>query len=245
MKFQLFQKEVASKGMGLITAGDTIKITHYHKAYAYTYLNRLATRGELVRVEKGKYALPGTPPSVIASNLIHPSYISLLFGLYLHHRTTQIPTVIDIISPVSKKQIDYNGYSISFVKIPPGRMFGYSSERAGENWMMSLGDLEKVIIDCLYLPGHCPLQETYSAIEEGVNVAKLIDFGGRMSSCVTLKRLGYLLDSLGIDIYRDISDLINYKLDPLDPTAPSDGREVLRNRKWHLLINTNLNTRED
>lgn len=244
MRSHRFLKIFSSKSPGIITPGSATKVTGYKKTYAYTYLNRLVNRGELVRVEKGKYALPDTTAPIVASNLVHPSYISLLFGLFMHHRTSQIPVVIDVISPVSKRNVDYNGYNISFVKLPQRRMFGYASERAEGNMILSLGSLEKVIVDCLYLPKYCPLQETYSAIREGVDLPSLIEIGIRMSSCVTLKRLGYILNTLDIDIYEDISKYLNYKFDPLDPTSPTNGRDVVKDRKWHLLINTILNTEE-
>ena len=109
---------------------------------------------------------------------------------------------------------------------------------------LSLGSLEKVIIDCLYLPKYCPLQETYSAIREGVDVPRLIETGIRMSSGITLKRLGYILDTIGIDIHEDISKYINYKFDPLDPISSTNGSDVIKDRKWHLLINTILKTKE-
>ncbi len=185
-----------------------------------------------MRIEQGKYILPSTPVESVATNLFYPSYISFLSAFYYHKRTTQIPKEITIVSTQSKKSILYQGYNIKFVKFQPDKVLGYDRNINGYVWY--LGSIEKSIVDSLYLPENCSISDTALAIKKGINKEKLIEYGLKMSSIVTLKRIGYLLESIGIDVYDILKTHLNAKYDPLDPLLPKKGD---RDKKWKLIIN--------
>ncbi|MFP4559656.1 MAG: hypothetical protein ACLFO6_09215, partial [Archaeoglobaceae archaeon] len=60
---------------------------------------------------------------------------------------------------------------------------------------------------------------------ERVDTAKLIRYGKKMSSIVTLKRMGYLLSLYGIDVYDELRDWLNNRYDLLNPSLPPSGEK--------------------
>lgn len=110
-----------------------------------------------------------------------------------------------------------------FIKFDRNKMFGFKKERM-ENGYTSVGGIEKVIVDGLFLPRYCPISETFGAME-GIDTAKLIRYGKKMSSIVTLKRMGYLLSLYGIDVYDELRDWLNNRYDLLNPSLPPSGEK--------------------
>jgi len=228
-----FLKKVEHLGIGVFGVSDIARITGKDRGYACLFAKRLKNRGLIKSVEKGRYVFPDTDPLIVASNLVHPSYISFLSGLAYYHRTTQIPVETQVVYSKSKKSVKYDDSTISFVKLRKERVFGYRREKLG-NGFTFVGEIEKVIVDALFLPRHCPVSETFNALKEGVDVEKIINYALRMNSIVTLKRLGYLLDLTDIDVYDKLKKHINVRYDTLSPNVLRKGE---KNRKWCLLIN--------
>ncbi len=223
---------VKNSKLAVFTPNDISRLTKRSKDYVYTFLNRLANKGLVMRIEHGKYVLPGTPVESVATNLAYPSYISFLSAFYYHKRTTQIPGEMSVVSVHSKKTIEYQGYKIRFIKFQPKNVQGYERNMNGYVWY--LGSIEKSIVDSLYLPENCSVADSFIAIREGVDKYKLIDYGLKMGSKVTLKRIGYLLDIIGIDVNEIFRTHMNSKYDPLDPMLPVKGE---KDKKWKLIIN--------
>lgn len=226
-----FIEEVKNLSLGVFTVRDISRIIGKDRNYTSLYLKRLYERGIIKRIEKGKYSLPHTDPLVIATNLVVPSYVSFLSGLAYHHRTTQIPVVTQVVTSRVKKNVDVNG-KVKYIKFNRNRMFGFKKERIW-NGYTSVGEIEKVIVDGLFLPKYCPISETFAAME-GADTDKLIRYGKKMDSIVTLKRLGYLLSLYGIDVYHKLRGRINNRYNLLNPSLPPSGE---KDRTWRLKVN--------
>jgi len=92
-----------------------------------------------------------------------------------------------------------------------------------------------MILDSLLLPQYCPIDETIRALDDkDLNIDILSEYGIRMDSIVILKRLGFLLESKGIDVSDKLEYKLNTKYDLLNPFLPGKGE---KNRKWKLIIN--------
>lgn len=217
----------------VFTSNELQKLTGFDKTYLKVYLFRLKQRQLIREVEKGKYAL-SLHPFIIASNVIFPSYISFLSAYFYYDLTTQIPKTVQVISPRSKKELQLEEYKVQFIKISPFRIFGYTREKFMEKHIF-VAEKEKAVIDSLYLPKYCPLDETYIALKSGVKIDTLIAYALRMDSTVLLKRLGYLLELHGIDIYARIKSKLNRRYDYLDPDQVKKGK---KSERWRLVINT-------
>lgn len=232
MNERQFINTIQTQNLGIITLSHASRILNKTRKYSSIYLQRLEQRKIITRIEKGKYALVDTPVEVIASNLIIPSYISFLSALSHYHLTTQIPRVLQLVAPKSKKKILYENKEIHFIK--QQKIFGYKREKTTRGYLF-IGLKEKIIIDCLYLPQYCPISETIFAMQESrLNKNKLLEYAQAMNSIVTIKRLGYLLEQQGIDIYPQMHSYLNKRFDLLNPHLPS---KATYNSKWKLIIN--------
>lgn len=216
----------------VFTLNDIAVITQKEKNYLRVYLFRLKKKGKIREVERGKYVLQ-QHPFITASNMVFPAYISFLSAYSYYQITTQIPNSIYVVAHSSKKTIFLENYRIQFIKFPAYRLFGYHREKFMEKEVF-IADKEKAIVDSLYLPKHCPLDETYNALKEELDLAKLISYALRMHSKVLLKRLGYLLDLRGIDIYTQVKKHLNQRYDLLNPFQK---RQKQKSKKWRLIIN--------
>ncbi len=222
----------------VFSINDLSKIIKKSKDYSALISYRLKRSGSIREIEKNKYVLKDKNVYCVATNIVYPSYISFLTAFAYYDLTTQIPKQIQIITLKSKKKIEFDNYSIRFIKFKLNRFFGYKREKISSGFVF-VSELEKAIVDALFLPRYCPIDETYNALNESIkdiNVEKLIEYGLKMKSNVLLKRLGYLLEKNDIDIYNRLKNRLNNKYDLLD-VLPSKGE---KNKKWKLIINRRL-----
>ena len=232
MNERQFINTIKEQNFGIITISDVSRIINKNRKYTALYLKRLEKRKIIKRIEKGKYSLQDTPFQVIASNLIMPSYISFLSGLSYYNLTTQIPRITQIATTKSKKRIRYENGEIQFINLR--RVFGYNREKTQFGYIF-IGEKEKIIIDSLFLPKYCPINEIINAIKESkLDVKKLINYALKMNSIVLIKRLGYSLELNDIDIYLKVKKYLNKRYDLLNPHLPPTGK---KNTKWRLKIN--------
>lgn len=213
---------------------DLMKILNKNEGYSKVFLNRIVNRKLLIRIERGKYALADQHPFSIASSITFPSYISFISAYSFYGLTTQIPIVFFVVTLKQKKEFSYDNYQIKFVKITKGRFFGYRKEFIN-NKIVFIAEKEKAVLDSLFLPIYCPLSETHFALKEmEINKEKLLDYVKKMNSSIVAKRLGYLLDLIGIDLYSELKSVLSRNYDLLNPLRP---KTMERNEKWKLIIN--------
>jgi predicted transcriptional regulator of viral defense system len=97
-----------------------------------------------------------------------------------------------------------------------------------------MAEPEKAVIDCLLFS--LPLEEINSALEnEELDFEKLAVYAARTGNVSLIKRLGYLLESKKGNSYG--LNALDYNYVPLDPLGKKKGK---KDRKWRLLINTQL-----
>ena len=231
MKEREFINIIKDSGKGVFTISDISRLIGKNRKYSTLYVERLYKRGVLNRAERGKYVLPDTDIVVVATNLVTPSYLSFLSGLYYYHLTTQIPSSLQVVTTRSKKRILYE-QGIDFIKFDKKRVFGYNRVKLSGGYAF-IGEIEKIIVDILFMPKYCPIGEVLNAFDN-IDIEKLVDYALKMESIVTLKRLGYLLELKGIDVYKRLKPYLNKRYDLLNPFLIQSGEN---NKKWMLKLN--------
>ncbi len=233
MKSLEFLQKIRELRKPVFTLSDAAKITGKRREYIKVYLFRLKKRNIIKEIEGGKYTV-SFDPFVVASHLTFPSYISFLSAYSYYQITTQMPKIIYVVSHKPKKTMNYENYIIQFIAFSPQHMFGYKREESGRN-ILFIAEKEKAIIDSLYLPRYCPLDETFTALQDtALDIAKLIHYAQRMDSIIVLKRLGYMLEKRGIDIFNDVKQELHKRYDLLNPFIK---KTKVRDTKWKLIIN--------
>jgi len=98
-----------------------------------------------------------------------------------------------------------------------------------------VAEIEKAILDSLFLPRYCPISETFHVLREvNLDYEKLFDYVRRFNSKIAAKRLGYLLEVAGIDAYDSLKNLISKNYELLNPLKPPKNE---RDEKWKIIVN--------
>lgn len=209
----------------------------------------LADSRWLERIEKGKYALVpleagpgsayGTHPFAYARKMISPYYIGFASALNYHGITEQVGRTVYVASTHQKKPLVFHATRYCFVRLGGPRFFGYKEDWLGKV-KFNISDVEKTVVDCLYLPDYgAGLSESVKAFEAKPDIRKMRDYALRMKSGSLLKRLGFLLDALDVDerMATELSTRVSGGYCLLDATGPKTGSP---NKKWHIIENIRI-----
>lgn len=220
----------------VITIKEAAKIIQKPLPYTRLYLYRLKSKGYIQEIESGKYTISADLMEA-AGEIISPSYISFLSAYSIYGFTTQILVQTQIVTLKPKRQIPTATLNLKFITFPKKRFFGYNKQRFRDKYIY-IAEKEKAIVDSLYLPDYCPIDESARALESRESdLKKLIKYALKMNSIVTIKRLGYLLELQGVDIYSKVKHKLNQRYDLLNPSLP---RSKINSKKWKLNINDQL-----
>jgi predicted transcriptional regulator of viral defense system len=215
----------------LFSINDLSRVLRKKPEYVKLVAYRLEKKGMIKKIERGKYTVHDDP-MIFSSHIIVPSYIGLWTAMRFHNLTEQQPKEIMVISPKPKNSVRFEGTTITFTKLK--HFWGYKKERYRE-FDIFMAEKEKTIIDGL-LTKKIPLDEILNAVKSGLDTTKLMDHTLRTGNSSLAKRIGYLLDHLGMDPERLLSIIDNNYIS-LDPHYKKSGT---KNDKWKLIINRRL-----
>lgn len=192
----------------IITKNLVQKDKKINTDYAYTFLNRLLKKNIIKKITKGKYT-KSSNIFQISTNLYTPTYLSYWSASYFKGYTEQIVNEIQIASTKRHKTINFENYTINFIKLSKKMFFGFEKIKYGEEFIFVVTD-EKLIIDCLNkeeLIGNFDEIEKI-VIESKINKIKMIEYLNRINNKALNKKVGFLLEK-----YKemDLSKNINYK----------------------------------
>lgn len=200
MKSEELEEMLLSYNMPVFTVNDAAKLIGKSKRYVSLFLSK---NRHFRRIERNKYSLKDADIYAIASNISFPSYISSISAFRYYNLITQMPNSIEVISAKQHKTIAVDGYRIRFIKLSRDRVFGYSKEGGA-----MVADPEKAIVDSLYLQAdYSYIKEAFESYKESIDIKKLVRYCLSMKSASTISKLGFLLDSFGINT----EDLIKHK----------------------------------
>jgi predicted transcriptional regulator of viral defense system len=110
-----------------------------------------------------------------------------------------------------------------------------------EDIRLRFADPARTVVDILDAPrlggGIRHAAEVLMAYLDEQDPARLVEYGHRLGNRAVFKRLGYLIETLGLDlpdIVRDCQERISSGISALDPDGPDGGRRAGR---WGLRVN--------
>ncbi len=206
----------------------------YSKLVSY----RLRKEGSIIGVERDKYTVHRNP-FLVASYLTWPSYISGWSAARHHNLTEQIVTSITVITlrKRSRKRINFLGTPIEFVNTNEKYFFGYGRTDV-DGFPVFIAEPEKSLIDGL-LFRKISVPEVFEMIKKNkgkLNYNKLVWLTSRIGSRSLAKRVGFLLEKLGIGC-KGLEKYISLPYIPLESGA---GGEYGKNEKWKIIENVVL-----
>ncbi len=212
------------------------KLTNSNSDYARVYIHRLKNAGYVLELQKGTYTIH-KDPFIIASRIVWPSYISLWSAIRHHNMTEQLPHDLWVVTSrrLWRNGISFGGAKIIFVRIKPQYFFGYK-KIAISNFEAFMAEPEKAILDGMLLKkiSFSELAEIIRNNIKTLDIKRLISYAIEMKSGPLIKRLGYLLDKLGIDHYTKFRKYLKGSFVPLDYSLPSKGE---KDKKWMVIKN--------
>jgi len=210
----------------LFTLNDAQRATGMNRPSLREKLSRMTRRGDLVRIERGKYTVH-LDPMIYATYVETPSYISLWSGLRFYDLTTQQPTKVQVIAATNRPDLAEVDFYYS------DDMFGFGRERYG-GFDVFVADEEKLLLDCLARK-QVPVSELVALVEV-VDVDRATDYALRLGRNSVKKRLGYLLDVTRGTFVEDLK-VGDRNYPRLDLTRPNEGETDPR---WRLTVNTDV-----
>ena len=240
-----------SVGEATLSLGYTIEGAHRFLAY-------LAARGWLVRVRRGYYAtvpLDAIVPTewredpwLIASKVFGPScYIGGWTACEYWDLTDQLfnATVLFTTRKVRNTVTDVQGSPVRIRHTMPDKLFGTQPVWRGRN-KVNVSDPSRTLVDVLDAPelggGIRHVAEVLDSYfnSEHLDESLLLGYAGRLGNRTVFKRLGYLLETLGIEapgLVQACREQMSSGISLLDPSMPSRGPT---RRRWNLRLNATI-----
>lgn len=187
-------------------------------------LSRLVSRGELNRVERGKYTIHDDP-LIYATHIETPSYLTLWSGLRFYDLTTQQPTRIQVMTSNPRDDLPAIKFHVS------SDLFGFGKRRY-RDFEVFVADEERLLIDCLSRRG-VPVSALDELLET-VDPNRCVEYALRFDRKAVTKRVGFLLEHAQGTVRDELRvDDRNY------PRLDLNGADVGdSNAKWRLQVNT-------
>ena len=175
----------------------------------------MVRRGLLMRVKEGLYYIVPyeQPVEAFMPNwhlLGHylaggaPYYIG--YGSALQLRGLNVQPVLEehivVAKQVKPSVWEVKGVPFRFIYHNPKHFFGFSKTWVDHHHRVQCSDLEKTLVDCLFLPQYCGgITEVVRAIHKSrqeIDQERLFEHAQQFGSQAVTKRLGFLLEILGV-----------------------------------------------
>jgi predicted transcriptional regulator of viral defense system len=232
--FTIEQARITAQKLGLNPNYVVEALYHLHKG---AWVKRLKRSVYALSAESGF----GEPPHEfeIAMALVIPCAISHWTAMHYHHMTQQTPNIVFAITPSSTsipRLIPKNKFR--FIKIKKEFFFGMEKVWVGQS-QIQITDPERTLLCGLMSPQYCgDFQEVLHAFKvytSQLNVDRIIQYALKLDQS-TIKRLGWVLEKLGVEEVR-LKNLLFFPVKgyrKLDSTGPMRGPY---NKKWMIQEN--------
>ena len=245
---------LAEEGKNIFTLSDiTAELGSSYKN-AKVIANRLVKKRWLIPLTRGKYLIVPLEAGVrseytehefvIASHLAEPYYIGYWSALNFHGFTEQVPITVYVVNTKRLKDRIILDNRYRFITLIKRKFFGFEKELVS-NTNVNISDKEKTLADCLDHPEYCggisEIAKSLWNAKDDVSIEKLINYSLMMGNSAILKRLGFLLKLLQINVSEKLVKKIMTHLKKgyvlLDPIEEASGSY---STKWGLLVNLSV-----
>ena len=221
-------------------------------------LSDMVKRGLLMRLRKGLYyIIPYEQEAdsfmpdwhLVAEHITRDAnhYIGYYSALQIHNLITQpsLKEQIVVAKQMRPSTINIKNVSFQFIYHNEKHFFGSKKIWIDNFNKVICSDLEKTFVDCLFKPDYAGgIVEVARAIyisRDKLNCDKLLEYTKRFNSQAVIKRLGFLLETLGIEtsIIEKLKKIITKSYVLLDTELPKSGKMISR---WSIQQNLETET---
>lgn len=241
----------------VFSVAQAAELLEVDRAHASRLLGYLARRGWLSRVRRGLYvAVPLDArqsgewiedPWIVADRVFSPCYIGGWSACEHWDLTEQVFRAVLVVTAkkVREREVEIQGIPFHLTVRAEGALFGTSAVWRGQD-RVTVSDPSRTIVDLLDDPrlggGIRTVLDVlgeYMASEHRDD-RRLVEYADRLDNRAVFKRLGYLIELLGIDAEELLAACRERRsagLVALDPSIKAKGRIV---RRWGLRANVAL-----
>jgi predicted transcriptional regulator of viral defense system len=255
----LLLSSLSEKGKTIFKIEDITTELKCSYEYAKVLANNLTKKKWVIVLKRGVYLIvplsAGTKSQytehefVIASHLVSPYYIAYWSALNFYGFTEQTPFTVFVATPRRIKNREVLNIKFNFVTLSKRKFFGFEPTGVS-TYKINISDREKTLADALDHPEYCGgIPEVAKSLwnaKEAVSIEKIAGYAERMGNCAIVKRLGYLVESLDMDVDLEVLSklrgMISQGMSALDLTRPKKG---MYNTRWNLLLNISEETLEE
>jgi len=233
-------------------------LTNSTKGAIYELLSDMTTRGLLMRLREGiYYIIPYEQDAdmfmpdwhLIVPYIVKDAqyYIGYYSAMQIHNLITQpsLKEQIVVSRQLRPSIITIRNIPFQYIYHNPTHFFGITEIWIDNFHKVRCSDLEKTIVDCLFKPNYAGgIVEIAKAIDQTksqIKYDKLLEYAQKFRSQGIIKRLGFLLELLGIqnDIIKELQNSITPSYILLDPELPPSGKFIGR---WSIRQNLDTET---
>jgi len=198
----------------------------HDRGYLRLKLHRIVEKGNLIRVERGKYTVH-RDPMIYATYIETPSFFSYWTALRYYNLTAQQPSRLQVVARRSRPNLgDIEFYSSS-------RIFGYE-RRPYRDHHIFVADKERLLLDCLGA-AVVPVEELVELAREA-DAETVMLYSEEFQSRSLAKRAGYLLEQAGKPM-EGLQAQVDHNYVPLDLSKPAEGK---RSPRWKIVVNADV-----
>jgi len=143
-------QRIQKLGVSSFETRDISALLRVTPANASVLLSRLASRGFVRRLARGRWSIGGQPNREQFAEQVaapSPAYVSLQSALFRHDMIEQVPEVVYAVTLGRARRVRTSAGTVSLHRMPPALFGGYETADDGTK----IATAEKALFDLLYL----------------------------------------------------------------------------------------------
>ncbi|MCK4327897.1 MAG: hypothetical protein KAW41_05540 [Candidatus Diapherotrites archaeon] len=238
------------EGKAVVSMADVRKIVGGKKRVARDLMHRLTKGGWFDRLERDKYVLIPTKAGeegwwehqwLIVPNLVSPYYVSYVSAMNFWGFTEQIPISVYVATTKQKKDITrFHGVDYKFVTLSKHKFFGWEEVELKGGPAINMASKEKTVVDCFDKPqyslGVAECAKALYFARREINAKKLCEYALKMRNKTLVKRLGYVMDKLGVRPTKPLHEAIKRDTTAVPLSTFAERRGGI-DKKWKVIKN--------
>lgn len=236
--------------MTIVTAKDLDTLFKLSPEARKQVVFRLKRKNILTPIKRGVYVfspLESGPAGRRISELLVPPLFFPKKNYYIGYSTVfnyyglseQLFQTVYVLNTSMRRDKIICGISYKFLKVPESRMYGLETIKV-QNEDVIISSKERTLVDLLYfnkpVGGAGPATEIFTQVVRAkkCDIKKLVEYAARFPNITTRKRIGIILDGLGI-----ADSILKPLVKSVEKTTISSlngSRKGKLNKKWRVII---------